>query len=94
MSADNTQVGGDHYKRLDVQPWAAMEAWMSREQFVGFLRGNAIKYLARAGTKDDFESDIGKALHYCEKLLTVIAAPKADPVPASGTLPLGPGAES
>ena len=43
----DTQVGGDHYRSKTVQPWDAMESWMSPEQFKGFLRGNAIKYLAR-----------------------------------------------
>ena len=39
------QVGGDHYTKLDVQPWEAMQAWMTQAEFAGFLRGNAIKYL-------------------------------------------------
>lgn len=73
MSADNTQVAGDHYKKLDIQPWTAMEAWMPREQFIGFLRGNAIKYLARAGHKDELSEAVAKAKHYCEKLLECLA---------------------
>jgi len=28
-----------------------LEAWLTPEQFVGFCRGNAIKYAARAGKK-------------------------------------------
>lgn len=31
---------------------------------VGFLRGNAIKYLSRAGKKDAVEQDIAKAEFY------------------------------
>ena len=69
--ADSYQVGGDHYKELAVQPWAAMESWMSEAEFEGFLRGNAIKYLARAGRKDDDLQDLKKALHYLEKLESV-----------------------
>jgi len=66
--ADNLQVGGDHYKNKAIQPWHAMECWMSREQFAGFLRGNAIKYLARCEYKGGLE-DLRKARHYLDKLI-------------------------
>lgn len=74
MTARDRQVGGDHYARQQVQPWDAMEAWMPREQFIGFLRGNAIKYLARAGSKDPAPQDYAKARHYLDKLLEVLAS--------------------
>lgn len=70
--ADDHQVAGDHYRKLDIQPWTAMEAWMPREQFVGFLRGNAIKYLARAGHKDDVLEAAKKARHYLDKLIETL----------------------
>lgn len=41
---------------------------MSREQFAGFLRGNAIKYLARCDAKGGIE-DLRKARHYIDKLV-------------------------
>ena len=66
------QVGGNHYKDLAVQPWAAMESWMSTEAFAGFLRGNAIKYLARCDKKGGIE-DVKKAQHYLTKLLEVLS---------------------
>lgn len=62
------QVGGDHYLTKAVQPWEAMEAWMSPEQFAGFLRGNSIKYLARCDDKGGID-DLKKAQHYLEKLI-------------------------
>jgi hypothetical protein len=70
MSADDTQVGGTHYKQLKVQPWQAMEAWMTREAFLGFLRGNVIKYVARADKKGGVE-DLKKANHYLAKLIEI-----------------------
>ena len=69
--ADSYQIGGDHYKELAVQPWKAMQSWMSEAEFEGFLRGNVIKYLARAGKKGDELQDLKKALHYLEKLVSV-----------------------
>lgn len=65
---DDQQVGGDHYRRMAVQPWTAMEAWMTPEQFLGFLRGCAIKYLARCDAKGGIE-DLRKARHYLDKLI-------------------------
>ena len=68
--ADQQQVGGSHYKNMNVQPWVAMEAWMTPEQFAGFLRGHAIKYLARCDVKGGI-ADIKKARHYIDKLVEV-----------------------
>lgn len=63
------QEGGDHYKNKSIQPWDAMAEWLPPEQFVGFLRGNIVKYSARAGEKGDFLTDIKKAHHYAQKLI-------------------------
>jgi hypothetical protein len=63
------QVGGTHYQK-PIQPWDAMEAWMSREQFIGFLKGCTIKYLARCDDKGGLE-DLQKAQHYLAKLIEV-----------------------
>ncbi len=64
------QVGGRHYADKAIQPWDAMREWMSPEQFRGFLRGNAIKYLARCDDKGGVE-DLRKAAHYLDKLISL-----------------------
>lgn len=69
--ADDLQVGGDHYKNMGVQPWKAMESWMTPEEFRGFLKGNSIKYLARCNSKGGVE-DVKKARHYIDKLVEVM----------------------
>ncbi len=78
MAANDTQIGGDHYKALAVQPWSAMEAWMTREQFEGYLLGSAIAYLARVNTEGVHGKggvqDVKKAAHYCQKLAEVMEA--------------------
>jgi len=68
-SADELQIGGQHYKEMGVQPWAVMEAVLTPEEFVGFLKGNCIKYGMRAGKKDS--DDAGKFRHYWLKLAEV-----------------------
>jgi hypothetical protein len=67
--ADDLQIGGDHYKEMGVQPWAVMEAVLTREEFIGFLKGNVIKYSMRQGKKGEF--DVGKCSHYMQKLKEV-----------------------
>lgn len=71
MSANEEQVGGTHYKDMPIQPWEVMEAVLPREQFVGFLRGNVIKYSLRAGRKPGSD-DAEKARHYMRKLQEVL----------------------
>ena len=64
------QVGGDHYASKDIQPWDAMQAWMTKEAFAGYLHGNCIKYLARYLDKNGVE-DLKKCEHYLAKLIEV-----------------------
>ena len=68
MSAKDFQIGGDHYRTKTIQPWDAMESWMSRDEFTGYLRGNVIKYIARYKDKNGVE-DLKKARHYLDKLI-------------------------
>ena len=70
MNPNDTQVGGAHYTSKLIQPWEAMEAWMTEDQFKGFLKGNVIKYLARCDDKGG-KIDLEKAKHYLDKLLTM-----------------------
>jgi hypothetical protein len=67
QTANLRQVGGEHYVGLSVEPWEAMEAWMTKDEFIGFLKGNIIKYLAREKNANDLD----KAGHYMQKLLEV-----------------------
>lgn len=65
---EHRQVGGSHYTQLAIQPWDAMQAWMSREAFAGFLLGNVVKYAARYRAKGGAE-DLRKARHYLDRLI-------------------------
>lgn len=63
-TANDRQVGGDHY-RMAIQPWDVIDEWG-----LGFLDGNALKYIARwrRPGKNGLE-DLRKAQHYLEKLI-------------------------
>lgn len=65
MSANNRQVGGNHYKRFRVQPWDAIIDWN-----LGYLDGTAIKYISRWRHKGGIE-DLEKAIHFLEKQIEV-----------------------
>lgn len=69
-TADDLQVSGNHYKDMPIQPWHVMESVLTREEFIGFLKGNVLKYSLRAGRKEGSD-DAGKARHYMQKLSEV-----------------------
>mgnify|MGYP000907851586 FL=1 len=52
-----------HYQGA-VQPIQLMRAQMSKEAFMGFLRGNIIKYTSRLGKKDKEVKETAKILQY------------------------------
>lgn len=61
--ATQRQVGGDHYKSCKIQP---TEYILANE--LGWLEGNAVKYITRHKKKGGRESVL-KAIHYLEMLL-------------------------
>ena len=46
-----------------------LEAQLAPEQYKGFLRGNALKYLCRVGKKDNTVQELKKAEWYLNKLI-------------------------
>jgi hypothetical protein len=63
-SARDDQVGGEHYRKFKIQPWDVVD-----EYDLGFYAGNALKYLLRAGHKNDALEDLRKCRHYLDKLI-------------------------
>lgn len=68
----------EHYQG-DVQPIELMQSVMSQEAFMGFLRGNIIKYACRLGKKDDVAKETTKILRYAEWLDKVAKGEKVNP---------------
>jgi len=69
--ANDSQYGGDHYKKMGVEPWDVVDTW-PLEQRIGYYRGGALKYIMRCGSKDESLQEIRKAQHYIQKLLEVL----------------------
>lgn len=63
LKVKETQVGGDHYKKMgDYQPWQVAAEWLTPEELRGYMKGTVIAYLAREQDKGK-DMDIEKALH-------------------------------
>lgn len=63
MSAKDTQIGGDHYKKYKIQPTEFIHA-----NGIPFIEGNIIKYVIRHRDKNGLK-DLEKAKHYIELLI-------------------------
>lgn len=61
-----------HYNAGGIECIDGIEAALGREQFIGFLRGQVIKYQWRLGHKDDPAQDAAKAHWYSTKLTEVL----------------------
>ena len=53
-----------HYDQGGIQTIEFIRAKLSPSEYVGYLKGNVIKYLSRANYKDSAKADIEKALQY------------------------------
>lgn len=50
---------------------AFRDGLISKEEYVGFLKGNIIKYVVRCDKKDDPVKDLNKLMDYASKLMMV-----------------------
>ena len=62
--ANSNDNGPSYYRRGDIQVWDFV-----RDQGLNFHLGNAIKYICRAGYKEDKIKDLTKAIHYLQNEL-------------------------
>ena len=54
----------DYYASMPVQPIMVMHACLTKDEFIGYLRGCLIKYQMRRGRKEDVEDTDKKILRY------------------------------
>jgi hypothetical protein len=59
----DTQVGGDHYKKMKIQP----SEFINKNE-MQFAEGNAIKYICRHSSKGRLQ-DLEKAKHYIDMII-------------------------
>ena len=62
-----------YYNCNGLSPLEAFkQGLLSKEEVIGFCKGNVIKYIVRAGKKDDALKDIDKAIDYSEHLVEIL----------------------
>lgn len=57
-----------HYTHGGIETIDFIRAKLTREEYVGYLRGNILKYSSRLGLKDSMERDAGKLAWYSHEL--------------------------
>ena len=58
-----------HYNNGGIECIEAIEAMLSRDEYIGYLRGNALKYMWRFRYKSKPFEDLRKARWYEERLM-------------------------
>ena len=66
MSQFDIQVGGDHYKKMPIQPLEFIA-----KNDLDFFQGNVIKYVLRYKDKNGVE-DLRKAIHFIEMMIEMM----------------------
>lgn len=71
MSKKKDNINPEHYKRGGIEAYDYLMAKMSKEELIGFCKGNAIKYMSRAKYKDVKKEteDYQKAQWFVNKLV-------------------------
>lgn len=68
-------INPDHYKSGGIETIEYMQAKLSKEEFYGYIKGNALKYISREGLKSekltDKIDDCSKAIWYLEQMKKV-----------------------
>lgn len=77
-SAAELEQKNKHYVS-EHQPIETMQANMTHEELVGFLKGNIIKYACRCGKKDEPLKEAEKIKQYAEWLCIVLSGGTIDP---------------
>ena len=57
-----------HYTAGGIETIDFLQAKLTRDEFIGYLKGNVLKYGSRLGKKDDVDTDAGKMAWYALKL--------------------------
>tara|TARA_R110001632_G_scaffold6159_2_gene24950 strand:- start:215 stop:430 length:216 start_codon:yes stop_codon:yes gene_type:complete len=58
-----------HYTIGSIETIDFIKAKLSKEEYIGYLRGNVLKYLSRANYKDSADEDYDKAKVYLNWLI-------------------------
>ena len=77
--ASQLELVVDTHYQTDIQPIEVMQANMTHEELIGFLKGNIIKYVCRCGRKDAPSKEAAKINQYSKWLVEALEGRKIDP---------------
>lgn len=60
-----------HYTKTDKEFWDAMCDMLSKDEYLGALKYNAMKYIYRCPSKDEPAQELDKAIAYINKMKEV-----------------------
>ena len=63
MKAKDKQIGGEHYKKMSIQP----SDYIVKNK-LGWYEGNIVKYITRHSGKGG-KQDVEKVIHYAQLLI-------------------------
>lgn len=73
VNVENDMVDNpEHYTFGGIETVDYLRAKLTKEEFVGWCRGNALKYLSRAGHKDEELQEYRKAAKYIEWIIDAL----------------------
>ena len=75
VACDNSSYHDDHYKECVLEPILVMQDMFTKEELIGFLKGNILKYRLRMGHKDNVQKEMDKIKRY-EDWLSMVQAGK------------------
>lgn len=85
MSDNNNN---QHYKDCLIEPFYLMADLLTVEEFIGFIKGNTIKYAMRAPFKGQSEKDLEKYKYYSSLLQYVLTLQKSAEANPNSTISL------
>lgn len=69
----------DEHYQTEYQPIEVMQANMTQDEFIGYLKGNITKYILRIGRKDDVKKEAAKIRRYAQWLEQVVNGETINP---------------
>lgn len=72
----NDPINPDHYKAGGIETIDYLKAKLTHEEFVGYCKGNVLKYVSRSGRKGSAIEDLRKAQWYINELVETLSPNK------------------
>ncbi len=79
LGADYEHVNHPAHYQGNIEAIDYIEDKLTREEFIGFLKGTALRYLSRLGKKENDLDDTKKAIWYLEVLKKKYGVPVTTP---------------